>query len=774
MVLSKILSRSYAGAIITFILLICFVPGLVRAQSGGPSGKIKGTIMDADTHEPIPGASVILVGTSQGAASDENGGYLIDRVPAGVYNVSCRSIGFDPKTRTDVVVRPGRITFVDIALVTEAVDVGSIKVTADLFDEDVLAPVSSQEFNSEEIRRNPGAAGDISRVLQALPSAAQIGDDINDIVVRGGSPVENGFYVDNIFVPNINHFPVIGASGGPIGMLNVDFIDDVRFSAGGFSSLYGDRLSSITEIYYREGNTDEFDAQLDLNVAGFGGIIEGPLPRKNGSYFLSVRRSYLDLIVDAIGTGFIPRYGDIQGKATWDIAPGHKLDLLELYGNSTVDLDKETSTDEGMPEYGRYDSFQNIVGLNWHYLWNAPGYTTTSLSYSIYDGTVGFYDITDDSLDVSHDYTENVIRLRTVSNYFPSHRHAFQFGAESEYGINLYNYEYGNFLDRYGDLLHGIKVKDELDTWKGALFLNYTLRPHRRIELGMGVRTDYFSANKDYTIVPRTSAKYIFSDKFNVSGAFGIYYQTLPTFLLSQAESNRDLVSPRTYHYVLAFNFLLRQDTRLTVEFYNKEYRQMPMDPDDPVKFVFDDGSSNSRFGRYDQLVATGQAFSRGVELLVQKKMARNLYGLVSAAFFKSRYRGLDGVWYDRNFDNQYLFNIFGGYRPNKKWELSFRWTYAGGIPYTPYDIEQSTAVNSGIIDVNRINDVRYPDYHSLKLRFDRRFLYKASSIVMYLELWNVYNRENTAFYYWNKVDNKEDFAPMWSFLPVFGLEYEF
>jgi hypothetical protein len=198
------------------------------------------------------------------------------------------------------------------------------------------------------------------------------------------------------------------------------------------------------------------------------------------------------------------------------------------------------------------------------------------------------------------------------------------------------------------------------------------------------------------------------------------------------------------------------------------------MDPTDPTKFVFDDGSSNSRFGRYENMVSDGRAWSRGVEVMLQKKMAKNLYGLVSLAVFKTKYKGLDGVWYDRNFDNQYLFNIFGGYRPSKKWELSFRWSYAGGVPYTPFDIAQSTAVNSGIIDTDRINDARYPDYHALKIRYDRRFLYRNSSLVMYLELWNVYNRENTSFYYWNTIDNKEDFAPQWSFFPIGGFEFEF
>ena len=159
---------------------------------------------------------------------------------------------------------------------------------------------------------------------------------------------------------------------------------------------------------------------------------------------------------------------------------------------------------------------------------------------------------------------------------------------------------------------------------------------------------------------------------------------------------------------------------------------------------------------------------------MIQKKLAKDFYGLASATFFRSRYKGGDQVWRNRNYDNRVAFSFEGGYKLNRKWELSLRWIYAGGVPYTPFDFEKSKANHRAVYDEAQINEVRYPDYHSMNLRFDRRFNFSNSNLVFYLSAWNVYNRNNIANYFWNDKEQKQDQVYQWQLLPIFGLEFEF
>ena len=204
-------------------------------------------------------------------------------------------------------------------------------------------------------------------------------------------------------------------------------------------------------------------------------------------------------------------------------------------------------------------------------------------------------------------------------------------------------------------------------------------------------------------------------------------------------------------------NYLLSPSTQLTVEAYLKEYDRFPLEVEDPTLFVVDDGTSQTGLRSYRTLVDEGRASSRGVEVLVQKRLTQKVYGTASASWFRSRYRDLEGQWRSRAWDNRWVATLVGGYRPSHAWEFSGRWSAAGGAPYTPFDIAASTALNSGVIDPSRINAVRHPAYHSLNLRVDHRTVLRGSSITTYLSVWNVYNRENVSQFYWNEVEGRPD-----------------
>jgi hypothetical protein len=230
----------------------------------------------------------------------------------------------------------------------------------------------------------------------------------------------------------------------------------------------------------------------------------------------------------------------------------------------------------------------------------------------------------------------------------------------------------------------------------------------------------------------------------------------------------------KAVHAGIGADYLLTPETRLTVEAYVKEYRDLPLDAADPAASVVDDGVFTRRFMIYGDLRGSGRAYTRGVECILQRKMSGGIYGVVSGSYARSRFRDLAGAWHDRAYDNRWIFSLIGGYRPDQDWEYSVRWTAAGGGPYTPFDLRASAAANIGILDRSRTNAARFPPYHSLNLRVDRKFYFVGHMLDIYLSVWNAYNRRNVAGYFWNATENREDVRFQWSALPVVGVEYEF
>ena len=751
------------------------------AAALGPSGataqqpgSITGRVVDAATRAPLASATVALEGTDLGVLTSEDGTFQIAGVVAGGYVVSVSRLGHAPLTLTDVIVSPGRSTQVVAALHVQALDVEGIVVDVGHFRVTQAQPVSTALLNREEIRRDPGSVGDVSRVLTALPSMAQVSDNSNDLYVRGGSPFENGFYVDEIQVPNINHFPVRGATGGAIGLLNVDLIEEVQFSAGGFSANYGNRLASIADIELREGSREKAETRLEASLMGFGGTVEGPLDGGDGSWLVSVRKSFLDLMVDALGSGVAPRYGDFHAKATWDATPRDRLSVLALGGNSSISFDAQESRDEGYTAFGDQATDQATVGATWRRLWGARGYSLLAVSGSGEWGDQSAYGVVDGDTLFVGDHRERAIRVRNVNRLMVGENSSLNVGFDVESESSKYAYVSGATVDRLGNSVPRTELEQQWTDTRLGGFVSHVWQVTPRLETTTGLRVDRWSASGGVELSPRFASSLALSDRLRLTGAVGLYRQRLPSFLLAQDPAFEALSDPRALHVVGGVSYLLAPGTRLTVEGYMKEYDRFPLEVEDPSLFVVDDGTSQNGFRPYRTLVDEGKASSRGVELLVQKKLTQDLYGTASASWFRSRYRDLEGQWRSRNWDNQWVATLVGGYRFSHAWEVSGRWSAAGGVPYTPFDIAASTPLNSGVIDTSRINGVRHPAYHSLNLRVDHRTVLRGSSITTFLSIWNVYNHENVSQYYWNEVDVRPDTINQWGLFPVIGMEWRF
>ncbi len=735
-------------------------------------GTISGEVVDAETLEPLIGVNLIIEKTLDGDATNIDGLYSIENLTPGIYTLTIRYIGYETKRIPDIVVGSNRNQTVNVKLNPSTVMGEEITVTSGFFSETNTEGIGKVSFTPEEIRRSPGAAQELGRVLNALPSVASQGDTSQDLLVRGGSPIENGNYIDNIPLPNIRHFQnQSGRSNGPIGIVNTDLISSIDFSAGGFTSKFGNHLSSVSDITYRDGNLERLQGDAGLNLAGFTVNMDGPISN-NLTYLVSARRSYLDLIANAIDAGGAPRYADAQVKLSSKIDSRNRISFLNIYGQSNFTSDLSEARDEGTAEAVDNTNNQNTSGINWQHLWN-NGYTNTSVSYSFRENDQILTDALTEQTSVDFNSMEAMFAFRSVSFVRLNDRNNIEFGAEVRAEQNDYEYFIAAETNQAGQEREDFNRNDDVNGSLSSVFASYSLEITPSLSTTIGARGTYNSYNEDLNIAPRFKARYQVSPRLGINAAFGIHYQAVPRYLISQNPTIANLRSTRSDHYILSADYLLSDDTQLTVELYDKEYRNAPILPS--VNSVGDRNYVLDSFQQfYDVLEDNGQAYARGVEVLLQKKLAVDFYGMISASYFRTRHKDYTGEWQDRNFDNRYLFSVIGGYRPNDLWEVSVRWSYLGGRAYTPIDASASTNAETEILDFTRFNESRYPAYHSLFTRVDRRFFMKRTNLVVFLEVWNAYNQQNVESDFWNIQTQQVDRATQFNLLPVSGVKFEF
>lgn len=730
---------------------------MTRDQAKKPpaSGVIKGRVLDYETQNPLANAMITIASASRQTRSDSAGTFVFQEIPISSYSLVCTLDGYYADTRTDVLVRPGRTIFVKMELVKARMIREEVSVTAGYFPNTPSETGSTLEFNSEELRYDAGAIGtDVSRALYNVPGIIKADEQSNDLLIRGGSPMENGFYIDNIPFININHFPQQGASGGNVSYLNLDFIEKVQISTGGFDASYGNRLSSIVDIAYREGNREQLEGQLNLSLIGYGGQMEGPLPNQKGSWMVSASRSYLDVVQKLVSgeSDETPYYYDFQGKANYDLAAEHHLSLLLVGGHSQTTYKGETTG------YEKYN--QLTTGVNWRRLWGDSGYSDTSISYASLKAGEERPELGGNLHNYA--YRTTAVTLRNVNRLQFSSSHQLQFGLEA-------NHLYYRYLDRKDGQIDKFN-----GTYAGA-FITYTTYPFANLALTSGLRFDYFPFSKRVHLSPRVSFSWMLTNRLSLNGAFGMYYQQMSLFLLKQDPGNIYLQDPQARHLVLGIKYLLNKDVQLTLEAYDKKYRHVPLSRQYPYDYPLDDVSgdeANAFF--YGPLVDKGKCYARGLEFSLQKKLANKLYGLVSLTYFRTRYRDLMGLWHNRLFDYRFGFCISGGYKPNKKWELSGRWIWSGNRAYTPVNEAMSRQVGYPWIPVENILADYLRDYQTLSLRVDRRFFFAHSSLAVFAGALNVLDRDNELFKWWVPRINEYVTDTMWGIVPYIGIKFEF
>ena len=730
---------------------------------------LTGKIRDQTTQKVLADAKISIFGQiGKNTTSGPKGEFSLS-LPTGSYSLQVTHPNYQTVVRTDLVATIGRNRPLVIELSKMIFLLDQVEATPNFFLTRPNASTSSYNFSFEEIRRSAGGAEDIHRVMRALPGIFSTSDGINALVVRGGHPRENLTLLDGIEIPNSNHFGDQGTSSGGISMINLDFVRECSFYTGGFPAKYGDKLSSVMDIKFRDGNKDRWQADIYSGFAGFGAMVEGPLFSQKGSWMASARRSYLDLLVDVLPSSLsvtaIPNYSDFQAKITYDLSNTDTIDLIGIGGSDKM---KIKSADDNISrgfDTLDYNNYQYTLGLKWQRLFSQKGYSTIILSRSSYrylfDGgdSVGSGAFTNDSWE-----GEN--QLKGEINYDLTSQHQLQFGASAKTahldyryesrGIDLYNNETGQLM-RFGRL----DVNEKEITYKLATYIHYTMRPLPILDMELGLRSDYFALTSQQHLSPRMGLSSQVTSKSRLNLAYGVYYQTPPYFFILWDHQNRYLKDLKSTHYVTGLQHLLRTDLLFSVEVYWKQYADYPV----PINNEMVNLSNN------------GSGWVTGIDLFLHKKLTRRLYGRASYTYSRSSFETPERGKFVWDFDIPHIFSINGGYKFSNKFEFSLQWRYLSGRPYTPIIGSFESTPGSGdweaIYDTNA-NSSRLDSYHSLDLRIDRRFQFDRCNLIAYLDVSNVYNRQNIWSFEWLRKANEKKKIYQFGVLPIFGFHLEF
>ena len=740
----------------------------VSAQS---VGSIEGRVLDEGTQEAIIGANVVVDGTSLGAATDIEGFFRIDRVPLGTYLVRVDYIGYAPRLVGDVVVKPSRPTLLSIEIQESVIELEAAVVVADYFTRSQDTPASTQVQSSEEIRRLPGGFEDVVRAISILPGVAQVDAGRNDLIVRGGAPSENLYIIDNIEVPNINHFGTQGASGGPQSYINLDFVDETSFSTGGFTAKYGDRLSSVLDISLRQGLDSQLASKTTISASQFGFNLEGPATQ-NGNFLFSARRSYLDFIFKAAGFGFVPEYWDFLGKTTYRLNETDEINILGIAALNSVKWFNDTQEQrlDNSQVLGS-DQQQLVGGISYKHLLNT-----------------GFYTLSLSQVNVDYDFLQRDSNLQPIFENI-SHDRQTTLKADWVWRINRnLRLSTGAKLNRtnfYSDLLlnqsdvpgvGNLQIEEQYSSigYKSGAYAQIAQR-FFRFNYTAGLRLDHFTVLDAAPVIsPRLSMSYNLTGEVTTTLSVGRYHQYPSTIWLVSEASNRNLDPITADQVVLGLEYLWRPDTRITLEAYTKQYRDYPVSLIRPYLVMVNTGAgfggSQEGFASFgvDPLASSGTGWARGVELFVQKKMSEvPCYGTISLSYNQSEFVALDGIARPGSFDQTWIMNLGGGYIINERWEFSTKFRYATGRPYTPVD-EFGQQITSAY------NSVRLDANHSLDVRVDRRWAPGNWGLITYIDVQNVYNRKPSSIPALDPNTGEISDTPAIGILPSIGISAEF
>lgn len=750
-----------------FVFMLFMFPAFVFAQV---TGTLEGRVVDEANGEPLIGARVFVVETEQGALSDDDGRYVIRNLPLGTYTLKATYLGYADFVQYQLRLESGNTTF-SIKMKEVGSEIDAVVIKAAPFQRSSSELVSTRSIGLEQIQANPGGNQDISRALQSLPGVGASAGFRNDLIIRGGAPNENVFYLDGIEVPNINHFATQGSGGGPQGLIPSYLIERVSFQTSGFGAQYDNTLSSVLDFDLQSANSERFQNLITASATEFGLAFDTPIGKKV-KVTSSIRRSYLDLLFKVIDLPFLPEYFDAATKVDWQISPRTKLTYLHI--GAWDNFKRNYPEDPDLETQALIDALPTITqrtftqGVNLRHS-TKQGAVSLALSRNfLFNNVTRAKPLTDPEeklLDYQSFEAETKLRLNGVETRGPWE---FRYGGTAQH-VQYHVDSKGSVVipvqaddGSYYGVEQLISQDDKLEFWRWGLHGSVSRR-FRRFRSTFGLRTDGNSfteegANLLATLSPRLSLSYALTEKWTANASTGVYYK-LPSYtVLGYAPEgrfvNQGAKYVRSIHYVAGLEYKPADNWILTLEGFYKDYSDYPVSLRSGLSLA-NLGGDFSVFGN-EPVRSVGNGRSYGVEFFAQKLLTDRLYGVFAYTLFWSEFTGVDTATgrpndrYVRSaWDNRHLISLTGGYRfgKNKSWEFSARLRVLGPSPYTPWNIELSREVypitGEGQLDWTRLNAAETDWFNVLDVRIDKRWFFPKWSLNLFLDIQNVANSPN-------------------------------
>ena len=735
------------------LLLFCNITiSFLLAQ---PVHQVKGTVIDKSSRQPLEFINVMIVGLNKGGVTNAEGKFSIGQVPPGIYRLQASAIGYKTVTTPEYILST-RDLHIQIEMEENQTELEGVTVTASPFRRDIESPVSLRIIGLQEIEKSPGANRDISRIVQSYPGVAfsPIGYR-NDLIVRGGSPSENRFYLDGVEIPNINHFSTQGASGGPVGILNADLIREVNFYTGAFPTDKGNALSSVLDFKLRDGDMERNSLKATLGASEVSLASNGHLGKKT-SYLVSVRQSYLQFLFDMLGLPFLPTFTDAQFKLKTRFDARNELTVLGLGGIDKMKLNTKADDEDNEYILSYLPKIQQetfTLGAVYRHYAGAHVQSVVA-SHSYLNNRNTKYQQNDES-DPEH----LMLRLRsTEQNTQLRLENSSSFrNWKVTVGTSLDYSQYSNttFQKVYTDRAQTFDYHTYLGIMRWGLFgtVNYT-SIDERFTASLGLRADannYSAAMKDLSdqLSPRLSLSYQLTEHWSLSGNAGLYYQLPPYTALGFKNNNGLYANKYALRYMqvsqgsIGLNWRKGDTFEVSVEGFYKDYDKIPLSVADGIPLTCK-GNDYGVIGN-ELLTSTAQGRSYGAELLLKWLIAKKLNLASSFTLFKSEYRtDKESEYIASAWDNRFIFNLRGTYNLPRLWSVGMKVSCIGGAPYTPYDADKSSLVTAWnaqgkpYYDYTRYNEERLPAFTQVDIRIDKTFYLKRCMLGFYIDLQNI------------------------------------
>lgn len=745
------------------ILILSLISSVALAQKIA----IRGKIFNKIGNEPIPFANIIVQGTTLGTQADENGNYIISALPAGLYNIEATFVGFKKLIVYEIQVTNARAAIVDFAMEEEARNLDEVTITSsNTFIKSDESPLSLRTIGTTEIKRMPGGNRDVSKVIRSLPGVASTPSFRNDIIIRGGSPSENTFYLDGIQIPVINHFQTQGSSGGPVGIINVDLLREVNFYSGAFPANRGNTMSSVFDFSLKDGRDDTWTMNAVVGASDLGVTVEGPVSKKSSLIF-SARRSYLQFLFKLFNLPFLPVYNDVQFKYKYKLDDKNQITLLGIgaIDDFTLNLNAPDNADNQKDkEEAEYilnalptsEQWNYTIGVKYEHF-RKSGTSSIVMSRNALNNSAIKYKDNDSSdpsnLIQNYNSRETETKLR-LEDYQVKNTWKLNYGVSYEFA-NLNTQDFNKIVTQQGTVTRNYETQVSINKWGAFGQISNTF--FNTLTISAGLRADANDYSRDMSnlldqLSPRISVSYAINETINANFNTGIYYQLPPYTVLGYRNSTTNALDNkengvtyiRSKHIVAGLEFNLKNNSRVTLEGFYKLYDQYP--------FLLEDSISLANLGADFGVIgnapvsSTSEGRSYGIEVLAQQKLFKGFYGILAYTWVRSEFEDKNEKLISSSWDNRHVVSLTAGKKFGKNWEIGTRWLFTGGSPYTPYNVQETVRMENwdvrpyGVQDYGQLNSKRISPYHQLDLRIDKKYFFKKWSLNIFFDVQNVYN----------------------------------